>query len=113
MNGTAFLCVVAAGALLALQPAASVGVADSPHVDIPFGILASDSSCPAATHVILNPCPPNQPLVYAVFARGQKLERFEGRYVSLRGTVDQTACPRPLIRAGRIVMAKTLQPCPQ
>ena len=112
MNRTAFLCVVATGALLVLQPAADVAIADSPNLDIPFGTLVSDSSCAAATHMILSPCPPQQPQFYVVFPRGRNLERFEGKNVAVRGTVDQTACPLPLILAKRIVLSKSLPPCP-
>ena len=111
MNRTAVLCVVAVGALLLLQPAAKLALADSPNVDIPFGILKSDSSCPAATHVILSNCPPNEPLFYAAFQRTRNLERFEGKNVALRGTVDRTSCAKPLILARRLVISKSVPPC--
>ena len=112
MKRTALLSVVAAGALLVLQPAAKVVLADSPHVDIPFGTLVRDGSCPAATHLIMSACNPTQPLFYAVFQSSRDLERFEGKNVALRGTVDQTACPLPLILVRRIVISKSLPPCP-
>jgi len=112
MKRAVFLCVAAFGAMLALRPAAGEVVPDSAPVTIPFGILRSDTSCPAATHVVLNPCPPNQPTLYAVFPRGRKLDRFEGQNVTLRGTVDQTACSLPLIQARRISLTHVVPPCP-
>lgn len=112
MSRIALLCVVAAGALLVLQPAAKVVLADSPHVDIPFGILVPGTSCAAATHLLMSACDPTQPMLYVVFQNSRNLERFEGKNVTLRGTVDQTACSLPLVQARRVILSKSLPPCP-
>lgn len=93
------LVLYAAGLVLI---AAARPLHGDPKVDVP-GYLMPDTSCPSATHVLLAPCPPNEPWVYLAFPEGKNVSRWIGRLVSVRGTIDETGtCSLPLVQATRI-----------
>jgi len=112
MKRTIALCVVALGAMLAFQPLPSGADVDAPKVDIPFGILVRGAVCQAATHVVLSPCYPHPPTFFAVFPDGKNVTRYEGQNVTMRGTLDQTSCSLPLLRATRVALTNVVPPCP-
>jgi hypothetical protein len=102
--------IVALGAILASGPL--LGDMNAPKLDIPFGTLLSDASCPLAKHVLLAPCPPNAPVLYVDFPQGKNVDRYVGQNVSTRGTVEFTTCTLPLLHASRIVLTDVLPDCP-
>lgn len=71
-------------------------------VEIPYGILVHDESCPGSTHVLLDPCAPHPVEVYIRFPPGQDLREFEGKNVLLRGTLRETECSRLVLTAAAI-----------
>ena len=111
MKARTLLLAVALGIIFASQPLH--GDTHAPKIDIPFGFLMPDASCPGATHVLLHPCPPNPPEFYLVFPQGKNVDRFLGRNVTARGTIDTTAsCSVPLVRATRIAETLIVPDCP-
>ena len=111
MKPRSLLLAAALGVVFGFQPLHSD--TDAPKIEIPFGYLMPDTSCPGATHVLLHPCPPNSPEAYLVFPQGKNVDRFLGRNVTVRGTIDTTAsCSRPLVRATRIAETSNVPPCP-
>ena len=111
MKGRSLLLAAGLVIVAGLQPLHSD--TDAAKIDIPFGFLMPDTSCPGATHVLLNPCPPNLPTFYVVFQQGKKVDRFLGQNVAVRGTIDPNAsCSAPLVRVTRIVESLVVPPCP-
>jgi hypothetical protein len=105
---------------LVLFAAACVLIATAPPLDADdgpkpeaAGYLMPDTTCPAATYVLLSPCPPNPVGAYVSFPQGRNIERFVGRLVAVRGEIDPAApCPKPLIKATRVGETTILPPCP-
>jgi hypothetical protein len=111
MNARSLIVAAALGGLIGFQPLR--GDAGGAKVDIPFGYLMPDTSCPGATHVLLHPCPPNSPQVYVVFQQGKDVDRFLGRNVTIRGMIDPKAtCSAPLVRATKIAESLIVPDCP-
>jgi len=81
------------------------------RVEIPYGTLASDSSCAGATHVLLDPCAPHPPEVYVVFPDFKNVRRFEGRNVILRGIVSKGPCGLLLLHANDVAVSSILPQC--
>ena len=67
------------------------------------GILQPNTSCPAATHLLIK-CPPRDPNVYLVFERQKgKVNNLEGGFVEVVGVADLETCwPVRLIRVREI-----------
>jgi hypothetical protein len=112
MKRTILLCAASLGVMLAFLPSSTRADADQPKVDVPFGILVRGAACPAATHTVLSPCYPFPPTAFAVFPQGKNVTRYEGQNVTMRGTVDQTSCALPLLRATRVALSDSFPPCP-
>ena len=112
MKKTMLVFVLAALATLAFPPSPVGADVDTPKADILFGVLLKGASCPAATHTLVSPCFPYAPKAFVVFPQGKNVTRYEGHNVTMRGTVDQTSCPLPLIRATRVALTDLLPPCP-
>ncbi|MBI3447392.1 MAG: hypothetical protein HY049_00520 [Acidobacteria bacterium] len=85
---------------------------DMSQVQYPFGILTSDLSCPAATHLLRHPCPGFPAEAYVVFDNGREVTRYENQNVSLRGALDTTSCSLPLLHATRITNSFAFPACP-
>ena len=68
-----------------------------------WGILQPNTSCTAATHLLIK-CPPMDPNVYLVFERQKgKVNSLEGGFVEVIGVADLEACwPVRLIRVREI-----------
>ncbi|HZE89700.1 MAG TPA: hypothetical protein VE404_09135 [Verrucomicrobiae bacterium] len=71
-------------------------------VEIPYGILIHDDSCPGATHALLDPCAPHPIEVYVRFPADQNLREFEGTNVILRGSLHGGGCARLVLKASSI-----------
>ncbi|HZE88472.1 MAG TPA: hypothetical protein VE404_02935 [Verrucomicrobiae bacterium] len=67
-------------------------------VEIPYGILVADTTCPEATHALLNPCTPHPLEVYVVFPPGGDLRDFEAQNVLVRGSLHRGSCPHMVLR---------------
>ena len=112
MKRAIWICLLTLGAVVGIRLSTIRAGADSPKVDIPFGTLLPGSTCTAATHMLLSPCPPFPPTAFVVFPDGKNVTRYEGRNVTLRGTVDPTACSLPLVQATRVALSDIVPPCP-
>jgi hypothetical protein len=112
MKKTVLVRVVAFTAMLVFPVLRGGADTDQPKVDIPFGILVKGAVCAAATHTVLSPCYPHPPTFFAVFPDGKNVTRYEGRNVTMRGTLDRTSCSLPLLRATRVALTDLVPPCP-
>jgi hypothetical protein len=88
--------------MLGLVAAPARGQNQPLRVEIPYGFLVSDASCPGASHVLLDPCSPHAAEVYVVFPESGQARRYEGKNVFLRGEIVQGGCSLPLLRVSRI-----------
>jgi len=113
MKKIMLVCLAAALASLAILSSPGGAPADPSKSDtIPFGTLVRGASCPAATHTVLSPCFPFPPTSFAVFQKNKDVTQFEGRNVTMRGVIDLTSCPLPLMRVTKIDLSTVLPPCP-
>ncbi|MBI3448186.1 MAG: hypothetical protein HY049_04615 [Acidobacteria bacterium] len=71
-------------------------------VEIPYGILIHDESCPGATHALLDPCAPHPIEVYIRFPADQNLKALEGKNVILRGSLHESDCARLVLKASSV-----------
>lgn len=111
MRTKALVSAAALGAMLATLPPA--GSAEPAKQEIPFGYLMRDISCSGATHVLLNPCPPNAPMFYLAVPERLDADLLLGQNVQVRGTQDPSSpCPQPLVRVVKIEPSDVLPPCP-
>ena len=78
------------------------------------GALQADSSCPAATHVLITGCLTNRhPSAYLVFNRVKGIKRFANQEVIVNGPVDSTRCGLPLMEVRKIDFSPNFPgPCP-
>jgi hypothetical protein len=78
------------------------------------GALREDSTCPAATHVLITGCLTNRaPSAYLVFNRVKGIKRFANQEVVVNGPVDSTKCSLPLMEVRKIDFAPNAPPpCP-
>jgi hypothetical protein len=104
--------LIAAGAL-AIALGASNAPAEPDKVDIPFGLLVPDRTCPEASHILKFPCPGGGLDFYVAFPKGRTadLATFENQNVALRGSWHATTCTLPLIQVSRIAISAILPPC--
>ncbi|HYV19656.1 MAG TPA: hypothetical protein VFC25_11590 [Verrucomicrobiae bacterium] len=112
------LTVALAVAALALVRPARVEAQHYNRYDTNFPILAGqlreDSSCPAATHVLITGCLTNRhPGAYLVFNRVKGIKRFANDEVIVNGPVDSTKCGLPLMEVHKIDFSPNPPPpCP-
>jgi hypothetical protein len=78
------------------------------------GQLREDSTCPAATHVLITGCLTNRhPSAYLVFNRVKGIKRFANDEVVVNGPVDSTKCSLPLMEVHKIDFSPNPPPpCP-
>ena len=115
MNARRYLVALVPLALLAARP--THGDNPGPKIEITMGILVQDTSCAQATHALLGVCDwyigGRTPQIYLTFPGGKNVDRFLGRNVRLRGTMEFTGCAKPLMRVTSIGDSTApLPPCP-
>jgi len=110
------LAVALAVAALTLVRPAQAQRYNRYDTDFPIlaGALQADSSCPAATHVLITGCLTNRrPSAYLVFNRVKGIKRFQGDEVVVNGPVDSTRCGLPLMEVRKIDFSPNPPPpCP-
>lgn len=89
----------------------------TPKVEITMGILIEDSSCARAKYGLVGVCPYDDgsrtPLFYVDFPGGRNVTRFVGHNVRLRGPMEFTDCPLPVMHATNVADSVSLPPpCP-
>ena len=96
-----FSVLLAAVALFA--EASGTQAENAPSNNGEWGILQPNTSCPAATHLLIK-CPPTEPNVYLVFkSQKGKVNNLEGGWVEVVGVADLETCwPVRLIRVREI-----------
>lgn len=102
--------VVAALALV--RPAPVEANRFKPIYPLRVGILLEDSTCPPATHVLLDPCPGHARQTYLVFNRMKGIKRFLGDIVNVNGPIESSVCGLPLLDVRKIDFAANVPgPC--
>jgi hypothetical protein len=88
-----------------------------PKIEITFGYLAQDTTCPKAQHALAAYCPYLDGIVlpqfYIDFTGNKNVDRWVGHNVRLRGTMEFTDCSLPLLHVTNIGESTgPLPPCP-
>jgi hypothetical protein len=87
--------------------------ADPAKIEIPFGYLLKDDSCPDATYILKYPCPGLGGDYYLSFAKPRAdLAGLEGQNVAVRGVVRASVCTLPLVQVTKVTASAILPPCP-
>ena len=104
--------------LALLASAALHGDVQPPKVEITFGFLVQDTTCPKAQYALAAFCPFLDdgvvlPSLYLDFPGNKNVDRWVGRNVRLRGTMEFTDCNLPLLHVTNIGESTgPLPPCP-
>ena len=105
------LALVVVLAAVLLQPARldAFRYGFDPAQPVYGGYLEEDSTCPAATHVLIGVCTHQKQQYLAFHMKGVK--KYLQGTVMLQGPVDTTTCPLPFINVTRIHEGPPPPPC--